>query len=65
MDPNTALLRIRALASSILKDGGEMDKTDLLEYSTQLAEHIEGLDTWLCQMGFLPDDWQRGPGNPL
>lgn len=53
MDPNECLRRIRALIQAFFD--GEEGPDD----GAQLAEYINGLDTWLTNGGFLPDEWQR------
>ncbi len=63
MDPNEALRLIRAYIAQMRKE----DKTPLREgrdlfnfvqHARDLAETVEGLDEWLSNDGFLPDDWQ-------
>lgn len=63
MDPNEALRVMRMFTRQIL------DRADSLEtandYERQaldgesLAEHVQALDEWLSNGGFLPTDWQH------
>lgn len=63
MDPDSALAEIRVMQKTIAvarevaegdgDDGGEAMMVD------RLMELIEGLDGWLTQGGFLPEDWKR------
>ena len=59
MDPNATLEEIRALCESI-NDDNEYgpDGIDQNE-AYQLMCLVEALDGWLCNKGFLPDDWNK------
>ena len=60
MDPNATLAKMRQLANMILSDeGGLEDVGDLEDAAHDLAEHVEALDGWLRQGGFLPKAWER------
>jgi len=60
MDPNATLAKMRQLANMILSDeGGLEDAGDLEDAARDLAEHVEALDGWLRQGGFLPKAWER------
>jgi hypothetical protein len=49
MDPNTALLALRALTNQL----AESDDPDV----ALLCELTQGLDKWMAEGGFLPRDW--------
>lgn len=56
MDPNANLESQRRLVHKLLNpscDGDTLDEDDVL----YLAELVESLDEWLCNGGFLPEDW--------
>lgn len=73
MDPNANLNKQRALSAEILRlvDKLHCEATpigmasDAATYerigglASQLAEHVEALDTWVKGGGFLPNDWKR------
>ncbi len=59
MDPNEAIVMIRRLAASIAAPG--MSPAPHAE-CVELAEAIQGLDTWLSSGGFLPAAWSDGTG---
>jgi hypothetical protein len=61
MDPNTCLATIRSLAARIISyDISVPFDTDEYEEKTmELAEHMQALDAWITNGGFLPQDWNK------
>lgn len=73
MDPNANLKKQRALSAEILRLVDQLHTdatpagvaTDAKLYqrigplASDLAEHVEALDTWIKGRGFLPSDWKR------
>lgn len=59
MDPDTCLKELRALVSMVLtaKRGRKHDQVTALE--VDMAEHVEALDEWISNGGFLPDAWHQ------
>lgn len=58
MDPNVTLTEIRAAVVVLGAYQKVFDQTSSA-LCEQLAEQITALDNWLCNGGFLPDDWAR------
>lgn len=58
MDPNAALARIRELIKDMNTASDDLEAAMI---GSELATHVEGLDTWLKQGGFLPHEWRRLP----
>lgn len=58
MDPNETLRELRtAVALYVASMADESARTAAAE---AMADSFEALDTWLCNQGFLPDEWERG-----
>jgi hypothetical protein len=56
MDPNVALLALRALAAKVLYDCEHGNGVDQ-DAARALAERFEHLDEWISHGGFLPQPW--------
>lgn len=54
MDPDECLKEIRKLTMLI---GVATDPNDFVGYAADLAEHVEALDEWIANGGFLPKAW--------
>lgn len=67
MDPEVVLTKLREAAATwlrltdaeFLSAGQEQERE---QSGTDMAEHVEALDGWLCCKGFLPHDWARKGG---
>lgn len=59
MDPDVTLEEIREL---VIKGQNREDRGyDMHPYDqSRLLTLLSGLDTWITQGGFLPEDWQKG-----
>ena len=57
MDADEALKRIREKVVAVLISRD--NETLLNDEAGELAELVEGLDTWITKGGFLPAEWQR------
>jgi hypothetical protein len=55
MDPNTTVSEMRRIAARF--QAGEATPED----AERLAELFEGLDNWLLDGGFPPEDWTGAP----
>ena len=53
MDPNETLRLIRQLIRGIKSPNDDF---------YFLAEYVSALDNWLCNGGFLPNDWDLSQG---
>jgi hypothetical protein len=58
MDPTEALKQLRERIAAF-HDTNLVDAPDLIENMIELVTTFEGLDAWLSNGGFLPDDWAR------
>jgi hypothetical protein len=60
MDPNVCLVLMREIAAKTVDDRHpNLDAAASAAY--RMAELFEGLDQWIKQGGFLPDDWKQKP----
>ena len=55
MDPNVSLANIREMLE-------EYHRTGFVFHTDRLFDHIEDLDHWLSNGGFLPADWNHHHG---
>ncbi|WP_330182739.1 hypothetical protein OHB26_03205 [Nocardia sp. NBC_01503] len=60
MDPNAALTRIRDLIgeADALNPHVCFDHNEVARILYALTEVVEGLDDWITDGGFLPEDWR-------
>ncbi len=61
MDPNAALVEIRALSALLegIAGASPAEIADRADDVERLCELQRGLDGWLSRGGFLPDSWKR------
>ncbi|UGT45152.1 hypothetical protein LTV02_17935 [Nocardia yamanashiensis] len=57
MDPDKALDRIRDLVYDADRLRPQLDGNDAARVLYALTEVVEGLDRWLTDGGFPPEDW--------
>jgi len=57
MDPSAALKAIRDRCFQLGKLCNKKDSIPSFEV-TYMIDLVEGLDQWIANGGFLPDDWQ-------
>ena len=58
MDPNAALLNIRAKISELGDSMADMScECDQASLASELADLVDGLDQWLTRGGFKPAAW--------
>jgi hypothetical protein len=63
MDPNETLRIIRATIKQMRVEEPtpyREARPEFIQHARDLAAHVEALDEWLTQGGFLPATWQRG-----
>lgn len=63
MDPNATLESIRELVKEMQSDYEDPDKEYQIDNddANSLTCHVEALDKWLCNGGFLPKQWTSKP----
>lgn len=63
MDPDEALRQIRLLVRQLhVEDrpvGNQNARLEFVQHARDLAEAIEGLDSWMTRGGFPPKAWTK------
>lgn len=58
MDPNEALKMLRNMVTYHI-DGETTDWTEAVCALQEISETFDGLDKWISNGGFLPENWKK------